>query len=70
MADTNQGFTPEERHHYEEYCRLAEEARAIYRYWDTQAVPDRIRRPHYARAAKLQKQADDHKRQYIELGAK
>lgn len=62
------GMTAEEVFHYSEYCRLAEEACALYRKWDMAMVPDRIKKPHYAKAAELRRQADEHKQKYIDLG--
>lgn len=69
MQSTSKGLTEEEKHHYAEYCRLAGEARALYREWDERLLPDKVKAPHYKRAAALQKQADEHKAAYIKLGA-
>ena len=69
MQSTSKGMTEEEKHHYSEYCRLAEESRAIYGEWDVKQVPDKVKAPHYRRAAQLRRQADKHKEAFIKLGA-
>lgn len=69
MQSTSKGLTEEEKHHYDEYCRLAGEARAIYHIWDCKPLPDKVKAPHYKRAAELRKQADGHLEAFIKLGA-
>ena len=57
-----------ERFHYGEYCRLRDEALALYRKWDLVAASDTTKMPHYRKAASIMREADEHKALYIGLG--
>lgn len=61
------GITEQKKFHYSEYCRLAEESRNLYRIWDIAMVSEKTRAPHYAKAAELRRQTDEHKQKFIDL---
>ncbi len=62
------GMTAEEKYHYGEYCRLRDESLAIYHEWDLKSISDKLKAPHYARAAELMRKADWHKSVWVNLG--
>lgn len=60
-----EGMTEEERFHYDEYCRLREEALAIYRQWDSKPIAEKVKSPHYKQASTLMREADEHKKAWV-----